>query len=367
MTYIIREAFHSPEISVHYLTITYSIQMKKLLVIEDNNEIRDNICELLELADYEVYDAADGKEGIEKASVIHPDLILCDVMMPKVDGYGVLKILREREATSRTPFIFLTAKGDRQDFRKGMTLGADDYIPKPFDDTELLETIRIRLQKSQDIRRPKSTMIKSKESIDKIFEQKTAQYETRRYYAKEYIYKASSKPHWLYVVVSGIVKLCKANEFGKEIITKIIRPGESFGYHAILDNHFYEENAIALGDSEVRLIPAQDFVMMIHNDQDLSNYFVTEIIKNAKECQDQLLELAYSSVRKKVANALLRYAGGEDQSNIKVSRDDLAALAGTAKETLVRTLKDFKNEGLIAIENSIIDILDDRRLREMSN
>ncbi|MBT8219929.1 MAG: response regulator [Bacteroidia bacterium] len=341
--------------------------MKKLLVIEDNHEIRDNLCELLELADYEVHGAEDGKEGIEKATTLQPDLILCDVMMPVVDGYGVLKILREREITSRIPFIFLTAKGEKQDFRKGMTLGADDYIPKPYDDTELLETIRVRLDKTESILRPKSTMIKSKESINRIFEQKTGQYETRLYNSKEFIYKSGSKPHWLYVVVTGMVKLCKSNEYGKEIITKIIRPGESFGYHAILDDKFYEENAIALGDCEIRLIPSQDFTLMIHNDQDLSNYFVTEIIQNAKECQNQLLELAYSSVRKKVANALLRYAGEDVHADLRVSRDDLAALAGTAKETLVRTLKDFKNEGLITIENSVIDIVDENRLRDMSN
>ena len=96
--------------------------MKTLLLIEDNNEIRENTAELLELAMYQVLTAPDGKTGLEMAIEKKPDLILCDIMMPVLDGYGVLHAIQKNEALSNTPFIFLTAKTDRSDWRKGMEM-----------------------------------------------------------------------------------------------------------------------------------------------------------------------------------------------------------------------------------------------------
>ncbi|MCB0644427.1 MAG: response regulator, partial [Phaeodactylibacter sp.] len=97
--------------------------MKKILVIEDNEDVRENLEEILELSNYEVYLAENGKKGVELALTHQPDLILCDVMMPELDGYGVLHILGKKPATSDIPFIFLTAKAEKSDFRKGMNLG----------------------------------------------------------------------------------------------------------------------------------------------------------------------------------------------------------------------------------------------------
>jgi CheY-like chemotaxis protein len=117
--------------------------MKKILLIEDNLEMRENTAEILELAGYAVFTAPDGKEGVKTALKELPDLIVCDIMMPELDGYGVLHMLSKNEAAAAIPFIFLTAKAEKEDYRKGMSLGADDYLTKPFDDTELL-TKKIR-------------------------------------------------------------------------------------------------------------------------------------------------------------------------------------------------------------------------------
>ena len=123
--------------------------MKKILLIEDNQEIRENIAEILALANYDVLEAEHGKAGIELAKIENPDLIICDIMMPQLDGYGVLHLLSKNPATSGIPFIFLTAKSEKQDFRKGMNLGADDYLIKPFDDLELLDAVEMRLKKNE--------------------------------------------------------------------------------------------------------------------------------------------------------------------------------------------------------------------------
>src|SRR5215470_12250987 len=123
--------------------------MKKILLIEDNKDMRENTTEILELANFKVTAAKNGKEGVEYALKDKPDLIICDIMMPVLDGYGVLHMLSKKEETAGIPFIFLTAKAERTDFRKGMEMGADDYVTKPFDDIELLNAIEIRLKKAE--------------------------------------------------------------------------------------------------------------------------------------------------------------------------------------------------------------------------
>jgi len=126
--------------------------MKKILVIEDEEFVRENIVELLDAEGFEVFDADNGYRGLDVARMKLPDLILCDVMMPELDGFGVLKMLRKDGVLSAIPFIFLTAKAAKSDFRQGMELGADDYLTKPFTRTELLGAIATRLQKQATVK-----------------------------------------------------------------------------------------------------------------------------------------------------------------------------------------------------------------------
>jgi signal transduction histidine kinase len=121
--------------------------MKKILIIEDEETVRENLMELLEAEDFEVCGAGDGCAGLDLVQQYQPDLILCDVMMPKLDGFGVLNTLRKNPVTATIPFMFLTARTDKTDLRQGMELGADDYITKPFSVDELLNAIASRLQK----------------------------------------------------------------------------------------------------------------------------------------------------------------------------------------------------------------------------
>jgi CRP/FNR family cyclic AMP-dependent transcriptional regulator len=126
--------------------------MKKILLIEDNENIRSNSAEILELSNYKVAVAEDGKIGVEKAIQQKPDLIICDIMMPVLDGYGVLHAVQKNDMLRNIPFIFLTAKTERDDFRKGMELGADDYLSKPFNATELLNAVDSRIKKVETLR-----------------------------------------------------------------------------------------------------------------------------------------------------------------------------------------------------------------------
>jgi len=123
--------------------------MKKILVIEDESEMRRNITILLKFHHYQPVAAENGWHGVKVARQEMPDLILCDVMMPKMDGYGVLQAMQNDAALARIPFIFLTAKGEKNDLRGGMNLGADDYLTKPVANGDLVQAIETRLRRSQ--------------------------------------------------------------------------------------------------------------------------------------------------------------------------------------------------------------------------
>lgn len=346
--------------------------MKKILVIEDTLEVRENISEILELTGYEVIQAENGKEGVQKAVQEQPDIILCDVMMPELDGFGVLKILNKNQKTFHIPFIFLTAKAEKVDFRKGMGLGADDYITKPFDDTELLEAVEMRLKKAANVNKEFDG---SDEGLQKFFSEAkaneefhnlTLDRELRHFAKKDIVYNSDSKPRWLFFVVSGSVKCFQTNEFGKELITHLYKEGDFFGYQSLISGSMYADSVIAMQDTTLRLIPEQDFKLLLFNNKDFAAQFIKMIANQVESTEQHLIELAYSSVRRKVAIALLSFMpSDESKQKVNISREDLASKAGTAKETLIRTLSEFKSEGIISIDKALITILDTEALRSM--
>ncbi|MBE9005680.1 EAL domain-containing response regulator [Fortiea sp. LEGE XX443] len=142
--------------------------MVKILVIEDEESVRENLLDLLEAEDFETVAAANGRTGINLALTEAPDLILCDMMMPEVDGYGVLTALRQDPSTATIPFIFLTAKSAKADFRQGMDMGADDYLTKPFTRAELLSAIMNRLERQATLKKYLSNQKVSKPFSPKI-------------------------------------------------------------------------------------------------------------------------------------------------------------------------------------------------------
>ena len=125
--------------------------MTRILILEDDENVRLPLIDLLEAENYEVLSASDGRSGVELARKEKPDLVLSDIMMPELDGYGVFEALQKDPLTAVIPFIFLTAKTDQADIREGLGLGVDDYITKPFDQEDLLDSIQTRLQKYQRI------------------------------------------------------------------------------------------------------------------------------------------------------------------------------------------------------------------------
>ena len=352
--------------------------MKKILLIEDNDDIRENTAEILELANYKVITAANGKEGVEMALEQLPDLIVCDIMMPVLDGYGVLHAIHKNELVKNTPFIFLTAKTERTDQRKGMDLGADDYITKPFDGTELLNAVDSRLKKVELLRKEFSNGEErlaalgqaggSKNVLNALVEGRNI----NKYKKKQAIYTEGNHPSRLMYIVSGKVKTYKRNDDGKELVTDLYSQGDFLGYIALLEGATYKETAEAMDNCEIAVVPREDFEELLHNNREVAGSFIKLLAKNVSDKEQQLLGLAYNSLRKKVAEALIalknKYGGSSDTPfSIDISRENLASVAGTATESLIRTLSDFKSEKLIDIKDGAIEILNPQKLENLLN
>jgi CRP-like cAMP-binding protein len=329
----------------------------------------------LDLAGYKTFTAENGKRGVEIALKEKPSMIVCDIMMPELDGYGVLHLLRKNPETQNIPFIFLTAKTERGDFRKGMEMGADDYLTKPFEDIELLNAIEIRLKKAEILDQkyaasPQGLIqflkdVKSTGLIQKLSEQ----YNIENYDKKQMLYQEGKRPRFLYYLMKGKVKGFKSHEDGKEYITNLYSDGDFIGYAALIEDVNYDDGAGILEDAEIMQIPKDDFLQMIYTDISIASKFIHIITHNVKEKEDRLLSLAYSSLRKRVAKALVdileKFNLIEQTTPIEISREDIAQYVGTATESLIRTLSDFKAEKLIEIKSGKIIVNNVEKLKNL--
>ncbi|MBD0776740.1 response regulator [Maribacter sp. ANRC-HE7] len=346
--------------------------MSKVLLIEDDPVLRDNTAELLELSDYEMFTASNGKKGVKIAKEILPDVIICDIMMPELDGYGVLEQLAEDQSTKHIPFIFLSAKTERKDIRKGMNLGADDYLTKPFEESDLIGAIESRLARAAILKEIQNSKSEKDEEIDlgicSIHEFKNYlddNGDELEFAQGEQIYHEGGNVHMIYLIIKGIVKTHKLDENGKELITAIYKEDDFFGFSSLSAHEVYEEYATAMEDTKLVGVSKDKLRVVLQENHSLALELMHVLAENLTDAKKQLLEMAYGSVRKKTASTLLKFADKlerDKQGNIQILRSDLASVAGMATETLIRTLSSFKKEGLIAMEDHNIRILDQESL-----
>lgn len=348
---------------------------KTILIIDDNDDIRENTAEILSFGGYRTVTAENGKKGIEVAVKEKPDLIVCDIMMPELDGYGVLHLLRKNPETEGIPLIFLTAKAERSDLRKGMEMGADDYVTKPFEEVELMNAIESRLQKYDVLHKKYISNAQGLTELTNDLREtgmlkfNLDDYNSEIYGKKQVIYSEGKRPRFLYFLVKGKVKGFKTHEDGKEYITDLYSDGDYIGYPALIEEKNYDDTAVALEETEIIQVPKEDFQQILYNDIQIASKFIRIITQNVKEKEERLLSLAYSSLRKRVAKALVDIQGkfNEPGSNraIEISREDIAHYVGTATESLIRTLSDFKSEKLIEIRDGKILISNLEKLRNL--
>jgi CheY-like chemotaxis protein len=344
-----------------------------ILLIEDTDEMRENISEILQLAHYKVTAAPNGKVGVQIAQQTHPDLIICDVMMPELDGYGVVHILKSDPETADIPFVFLTAKAERLDFRAGMNQGADDYVTKPFEATELLKVVEIQLKKNELLKAAfgsgKGGTFFNKAKELKDFQKLVENRPTKTYKKKDILFLEGQSPNDLFYILRGSVKTYKLNYDGKELITGIHHAGDFLGYVPLLEDKAYNENAEVMEELKISIIPKFDFLSMMYSSNDFAKKFINILSNNIEEMENRLLEIAYQSVRQRVANALLKIDKHSESGKtiITTTRKDIANIVGTATESLNRTLADFKDEGLIEISGDGMRIINKTKLEHILN
>jgi len=340
--------------------------MKTVLLIEDDLTLLANTKELLELYDYKVWYAENGEIGVNLALQTNPDIIICDIMMPVLDGYGVFDKLKKNKATQCIPFIFLSCKTKINDVRKGMNLGSDDYVTKPFNIQDLIKTIESRLVKQAIFNHntPKKVYpiseplkINSLNQLREFFK-KAGEFE--EFDKHEVIYKERKNADSIYFIEKGLLKTHRMDEFGKELITGIYKKEEFLGFYSFKKLSSYPETASALEKGSLYRLSTKRFQEILSGSHQLTLELAQLQSENLSVLRSHLLEMAYGSVLKKTTNTILKFVDGT-QNNlleaIKISRSDLASIAGISTESLIRSLSLLKKEKLIDIEGRNIKIL----------
>ena len=350
--------------------------MKKVLLIEDDLILRENTAELLEFSDYEVITASNGKIGLDMATNHLPDIIVCDIMMPELDGYGVLEALAKNNDTKYIPFIFLSAKTERQDVRKGMDLGADDYISKPFQEDELVSAIESRIAKAsilkdertkiQNVQENGTEELRTLNDLKIFFDDNGTLF---NYKKNHIIYEEGNNSNFIYLIIKGVIKCHKFDDQGKELTTALYKEDDLFGYTSFTQNIPYQETATVLKDAEMVGVSKSELKEVLNNNHKLTLELIQLLTDDLKDVKDQLLQMAYGTVHEKTAATIIKFAeklNRKPDEPIRISRNDLASVAGIATETLIRTMSNFKKQGLIEMDGRNIKILDIKKLQEIN-
>ncbi|WP_179950038.1 response regulator [Lutibacter citreus] len=347
---------------------------KKILLIEDDKNVRENTSEILELANYSVKTAENGKTGISIANSFLPDIIICDIKMPVLDGYGVLQIISKNQKLKHIPFIFLSAKTHYDDLRKGMEFGADDYICKPFEESELLRAIESRLKRAKVLKNKGSFNTRNElELFDnfkniKDLKQLLEGKKLFNYKKNETIYCEGNRSNFIFLVKNGCVKTYKNNELGKELITGYYSENQFFGYSSFVKQLPHFENSKTITATQLYKLTKEEIKLIMDSNPDVLFSLIELLSSKLEESRKRSLLLAYSSVRKKTATILLHLLTeypDKSKNEISINRSDLASTIGIAKETLIRTLHDFKEEKLIDLKPRSIKILNKNKLQNI--
>ncbi len=343
--------------------------LANLLVIEDNVDVRENLVELLELSSYHVVAASNGKEGVEKALEHKPDLIICDIMMPEMDGYGVLYRLSRNKDTSKIPFIFLTAKTDTDDIRRGMNEGADDYITKPFNEIDLLKAIESRLKKSESVRQEQGVSVQIS-SIHNLSQQimawkDMALFEQQNYEKNTCFVRDGKNLQRVYFIEKGQIKKEMTNSDGKTLLTDMLGSEEIIGIEKLFNPGPNPYSYTTVTECTLYSISFENLLGLMQSKPEILTGVLNLLSKNIENRDQELIDMAYQSVRKRVATCLLQWSEkfADENGYFKLKRDDLAHHVGTSSETAIRVLTDFKESNWIEAKGRSVKLIEIGKLQ----
>lgn len=347
---------------------------KLILIIEDDNILRENTKELLELSQFRVITAENGRKGIEKALQFFPDLILCDITMPVMDGYGVLENLSKNGRTKNIPFLFISAKTDFSEIRRGMNLGADDYIIKPYKESDLVNAINKRIYKFKSIKESSgkksvsfnhSLRVTSLQDFKNLIRSKGEQFTFKK---RTTIFQEKENANFVFLIEQGLVKTVKMDDDGKELITHLYRQDDIFGLNSFNSFSQYDETAVAMEDGFGFRFSSKSFREIVTNNLELVLEIAEILSENLTDLKEHLLEMAYGSVLKKTTQIILNFAMGTkdgSQNVINITRNEMAHVAGISPESFIRSLSHLRKRKMIEIEGKNIKILNFEELKRI--
>jgi CRP-like cAMP-binding protein/glutaredoxin len=341
---------------------------EKIAVISKDENLKNEISSILQLAGYNTLNTSKGVEFFDLVKEKSIKLIICDNQTLDFDGYTLLKMIKKNEISSSIPLIFLNDSFERNQFRKAIELGADDYLLKPIDEENLLNAVELRLEKiSNNLSNITQFSEKDKLDLNKLSDlgikmDKVLQISLKK---KHSLFHEGDHVKNLFFLKSGRIKTYKMHEDGKEYITHIYKAGDFIGFESLLTNKSYFETAVALEKCEVGIIPKQDFMEILHNNPEINSRFMRILANEVMKKENQLISLAYDSVKRRVAHSLLylqKYSGN-NHNIIMMPREDIASMVGTAIETVARSLSEFKKSRFIRLEGRKIRILQPDKLQ----
>lgn len=348
--------------------------MKRILIIENDIDLLSGYTEILNHNGFEVIAALYGDVGINEAITKTPDLILSNTSVPHIDGFGVLSVLSKNSATAHIPFIFVNPTAKLANLRKGMELGADDFVMHPFKNNELIKAVEMRFNKAKlrlhhsekftDLRENLYPVENGIEHLDGILLQSNL----RKLKKKQTLYCEGDYCQGIYFLKEGCIKTFKINSDGRQLITNIYNSNSFIGLGYLMIDGPLHENAEAIEYSTVYFIAKKTILDILKKDIRLNHYIIKLLSNDLAHKKSRLVELAYESVSKRLTKLIIRLNKESLSLNkVEVSRDELAGLAGIASETVSRMLGNFRQLGLIEREGNLISITDYEGLSKRSN
>jgi len=349
--------------------------MKRILLIGDTPAAGNNTREILALSNFNILTAQNPAEAGVLASKTPPDLLICDLAGPDADLQATLGSVQQEPILKHLPLIVFTSDADKANTRRIMDLGADDYLVKPFEGIELLRAVDACLEKQQrrqQVQHPANPMHDPIPTADIANSWQPADQDPQYYRKKKMLYNEGHRASQVWYIVDGKIITYLVHPDGKELITGIHGPGECVGCTAVLGRGAHTDNARVFEDAQLIGISRQEFLTILQSDSAFARQLVHWLAQTVGAADAGLLNFAYSSLRKKVANGILQLAANlrqqkEGKRYITISRENLAAFVGSAPESLTRTLGDFRKEGLIDISDGRIWLLDEEKLKNMLN
>lgn len=351
------------------------IMMQKILLIANDPAVKAITSDILELAHYEVLLATDAKNGVELAAAHPPDVVITELNMPGLDGYGVMHLLQNYSWFYDTLFIVLCGACDKGELRRAMSMGADDVIIKPFDGTELLSTLEVRLKKRDQLVKSnghaESVQPVRQETEKELLQRLVSDRNIDRYNRRQLIYKQGDRPTKLFYVLNGKARSFNTHPDGKDLAIELYGPGDFLGFTDIIRNVNYAESVETIDYAELAVIPRAEFEELLFSNQAAARRFIDLVVNRATIMQHRLVWLAYHTLRQKVAAALLhlksKYGNGQaDNFEINLNRTVFASIAGTATESSIRTLGDFRAEKIVEMDgDGTIRIINEKKLTQL--